>query len=399
MDSLDRPDETAYWLERIAPRAAAVRESQIVEIVNAGREMDRLIPLWVGEGTQPTPGFIQEAAIAALREGHTFYTYQRGIPALRRAVADYLSGITERAVRDEEVYITGSGMQAIVIACQTILEPGDDMLVLTPVWPNINEAIRLAGGTAREVSMAFDGERWSVDLDRLFEAVTPRTRGLFINTPGNPTGVVIERESQQEILDFARARGLWIVADEVYSRFVFDGRRAAPSFLDIAEPDDRVIQVNSFSKNWAMTGWRMGWLVGPPALGQVFENLIQYATSGVPRFLQQGAVTALTEGEGFVAETVAHSARGRALCVETLGRLNRVVYGVPDGAFYFYFAVDGEPDSRDLAFRLLKETAVGLAPGSAFGKGGERFLRLCFAADHDKLEQACDRLATAIGRR
>ncbi|MEQ9813234.1 MAG: pyridoxal phosphate-dependent aminotransferase [Azospirillaceae bacterium] len=398
MDSHDLSDDTEFWLERIAPRAAAVRESQIVEIVNAGREMDRLIPLWVGEGTRPTPGFIQEAAIGALREGHTFYTYQRGIPALRQAVADYLGGITARTVGSDEVYITGSGMQAIVIACQTILEPGDDMLVLTPVWPNINEAIRLAGGTAREVSMAFDGERWSVDLDRLFEAVTPRTKGLFINTPGNPTGVVIERESQREILDFARARGLWIITDEVYARFVFDGRREAPSFLDLATPEDRLIQVNSFSKNWAMTGWRMGWLVGPPALGQVFENLIQYATSGVPRFLQQGAVAALTQGEDFVAETVAHSARGRALCVETLGRQNRVVYGVPDGAFYFYFAVEGEPDSRDLAFRLLRETAVGLAPGSAFGKGGERFLRLCFAADYDKLAEACDRLTTAIGR-
>ncbi|MEO1222802.1 MAG: aminotransferase class I/II-fold pyridoxal phosphate-dependent enzyme [Pseudomonadota bacterium] len=182
----------------------------------------------------------------------------------------------------------------------------------------------------------------------------------------------------------------------MYAKLVYNGAKAAPSFLDIATPDDRVIQVNSFSKNWAMTGWRIGWMVAPPALGQTIENLIQYNTSGVAHFMQDATAVALAKGNDFVQQTIAMCRRGRDLCVERLGRINRVIAGVPEGAFYYFFAVDGETDSRDLAFRLLKETSVGLAPGTAFGPGGERFLRLCFAADYEKLDEALGRLEKAL---
>lgn len=396
MDSAQIATESTDWLATLSPNARQVRESGIVEIFNAGRDLDGLIPLWVGEGSQPTPAFIQDAAIASMRAGKTFYTYQRGIPPLRQALSDYLSDLYAKPVPAENVFVTGSGMQAIMLACQLLLGPGDEMVVVSPVWPNIVEAARVNGAVPVCVAMDFDGEGWSIDPEKLLAAVTPRTRALFINSPGNPTGVVIDRETQSKILDFARDHGLWIIADEVYAKLIYSGAKAAPSFLDIATPDDRVIQVNSFSKNWAMTGWRVGWMVAPPALGQAIENLIQYNTSGVAHFMQDATVAALTEGDAFVQQTIAMCRRGRDLCVERLGRINRIIAGVPEGAFYYFFAVDGETDSRELAFRLLKETSVGLAPGTAFGPGGERFLRLCFAADYDKLDEAVDRLEKAL---
>lgn len=391
------PDGRPDWTGRIAPHIAAVEDSGIVEIFNAGRQIDGVIPMWVGEGSVPTPAFIQDAAIASLKAGNTFYTHQRGIPALRAAVADYLTGLlARRRIDTDEVFITGSGMQAIVIASQMILGAGDEMAIVTPVWPNIIEAVRLVGARPVQVAMDFTGDRWRLDLEKLFAAVGPRTKALFVNSPSNPTGVVITAEEQRAILDFARQRGLWVIADEVYSRLVFDTATAAPSFLDLAEPGDRLFQVNSFSKNWAMTGWRMGWLIAPPGLGQTIENLIQYNTSGVPHFLQDGALAAITKGEAFVAETVARCARGRAKCVQTLGSLPRVRHGAVGGAFYFFFQVEGEPDAKALAYKLLAETKVGLAPGTAFGTGGESFLRLCFAAEEDRLDAALDRLYGAL---
>jgi aspartate/methionine/tyrosine aminotransferase len=396
MDRAEQATETEDWLGAISPRARGVRESGIVEIFSAGRHLEDLIPLWVGEGSQPTPGFIQEAAVASLRAGKTFYTYQRGIPPLRQAMADYLTGLYANPVSPDNVFITGSGMQAIMLSCQLLLGVGDEMVVVSPVWPNIVEAVQAVGAKSVCVPMDFDGTRWQLDPERLFAAVTPRTRALFINSPGNPTGVVIDRATQAAILEFARDRGIWIVADEVYARLIYDGSKAAPSFLDLATPDDKVIQVNSFSKNWAMTGWRIGWMVAPVALGQAIENLIQYNTSGVAHFMQDAAYTAVTEGEPFVDNVLETCRRGRDLCIERLGRLNRVIYGIPDGSFYFFFALDGENDSRDLAFQILDQTSVGLAPGAAFGPGGERFLRLCFATEFDKLDEALGRLEKAL---
>lgn len=396
MDSVLDKVKNVDWLGSISSRARAVRESGIVEVFSAGMELDDLIPLWVGEGSLPTPGFIQDAAIASLQAGKTFYTYQRGIPPLRQALADYLTGLYANPVSADNVFITGSGMQAIMLSCQMLLGEGDEMVVVSPVWPNIVEAVQALGAKSVCVPMEFDGIRWHLNLERLFAAVTPRTRALFINSPGNPTGIVVDRETQAAILDFARERDLWIIADEVYARLIYDGSNAAPSFLDLALPDDKVIQVNSFSKNWAMTGWRVGWIVAPAALGQTIENLIQYNTSGVAHFMQDAALTAVTEGEPFVENVLTTCKRGRDMCIERLGRLNRVIYGVPDGSFYFFFALDGEEDSRDLAFRILKETSVGLAPGTAFGPGGERFLRLCYAAEFDKLDEALGRLEKAL---
>ena len=392
MDDASRPPEL---IGAIRPAIAALPESGIVELVNYGREREGLIPLWVGEGDQPTPGFICESAAEALRQGHTFYTYQRGIPPLREALAAYHSALYGRAIGADRMFVTASGMQAIALTVQIVCGPGDEVVVPTPAWPNIVAATTVREAVPRPVPLQLVDGKWRLDLDRLFESCGPRTRALFINSPGNPTGWVMEPEDMVRVLAFARARGLWIIADEVYARIAY-GRPHAPSFLEIAEPDDRLIVVNSFSKNWAMTGWRIGWTVAPAALGQVYENVIQYSTSGAPTFQQHAAVAAITEGEPFVRGLVERCRIGRDLVCERLGALPRVRFARPDGAFYLFFAVDGEPDSRALAFRLVDEANVGLAPGTAFGDGAGAYLRLCFATAADRLAEAMDRLAPVL---
>lgn len=385
-----------HLLASIRPDIAAMPESGIVELVNLGRDDPEIIRLWVGEGDRPTPAFIADAATRALAEGHTFYTWQRGIPPLRVALADYLGRITGVRPSHERIFVTVGGMQAIMMVMQALLQPGDEVVTPAPVWPNIFSAVEIAHGRTVSVPLDIAKGHWRLDLDRLFATCGPRTKAIFLNSPGNPTGWTASREDQRAILDFCRARGIWLIADEVYARFVYGNEETAPSFLSIADPDDRLIVVNTFSKNWAMTGWRMGWIVAHESLGPVFENLQQFNTSGVGTFLQHGALAAVTEGEPFVRAQVEACRIGREMVTTRLAEAGRVRLVVPDGAFYLFFSVEGEPDSRALAIRLLREAKVGLSPGTAFGPGGEGYQRLCFAGSHDRLATALDRLVAAL---
>jgi aspartate/methionine/tyrosine aminotransferase len=382
-------------LDAIRPEIKALPESGIVEVVNYARTRKDLVPLWVGEGDLPTPNFIADAAVEALRRGKTFYTYQRGIPPLRRALADYLGRSYPVSVDPERIFVTVGGMQAIKQTVQMLISPGDEVVIPSPCWPNIAAAVEIMAGVSKTVPLAFGNRGWTLDFERLTEACGPRTKAIFVNSPGNPTGWMMTREEQRALLDFARRRGLWIVADEVYGRLVYD-RKAAPSFLEIAEAEERVIVVNTFSKNWAMTGWRIGWVVASKQLGQVYENLVQYNTSGVPTFLQFGALAAVEQGDAFLADMVARCARGRDMVSATFQRLPRVRYAPPAGAFYAFFAVDGEPDARALAFKLVDRANVGLAPGTAFGPGAPNFLRLCFACSLERLGEGLRRLEEAL---
>jgi aspartate/methionine/tyrosine aminotransferase len=372
-------------------------ESGIVEVFNYGRGRVGLIPLWVGEGDLPTPGFISEAAARSLAAGETFYTYQRGIPELREALARYHARVYGRDFDPERFFVTGGGMQAIQIACRMVAGGGDEVLVPTPAWPNSEAAIEIAGGKSVGVPMTLGNAGWVLDLDRLFAAATPRTRAIFINSPSNPTGWTASQDELAAILAFARKRGLWIIADEVYHRFFYAGDRS-PSFYDIAAPDDRILLVNTFSKNWAMTGWRIGWLSAAPELGPTIENLVQYSTSGVAVFMQRAARVALDEGDAFLRLQVERARTGREIVCRGLAATGRVRFAEPDGAFYLFFGVDGQDDTRRLGLRLVDEANVGLAPGNAFGKGGAGFMRLCFARDAGQLREATARLAGWIGR-
>ncbi len=293
-------------LDSLSPRALAAPESGIVEIINYARGRDGLLPLWAGEGDLPTPDFINRAASEALLGGETFYTWQRGIPELRQSLSNYYKRHFAVDLPVEHFYVTASGMQAIALAVQALTSPGDEMIYLSPCWPNIVSAIDLAGASSSVcVPLSFTDGRWMLDLERLEKAITPKTKALFINTPSNPTGWTATRDDLKAILDIARRHGIWILADEIYALYYYGASERAPSFFDVMEEGDKVIFANSFSKNWSMTGWRVGWIVAPPELGQVLENLIQYSTSGVAQFMQRGAVVALDQGDEFVRENIA----------------------------------------------------------------------------------------------
>ena len=377
---------------RLAP------ESGIVEVMNYGRQRDGLIPLWAGEGDMPTPAFIAEAATRALAAGETFYTWQRGIPELREALARYHTGIYRRPFSAEEFFVTGSGMQAIQIALAMTVGVGDEIVIPSPAWPNAAAAAGVIGATVVEVPMGFGNAGWVLGLERVEAAVGPRTRALFLVSPSNPTGWTASREELSALLALSRRHGLWIIADETYNRFWYGEGPRAPSFIDLMEPEDRVLFVNTFSKNWAMTGWRVGWVMAQPSLGQVIENLIQYSTSGVAQFMQRAAVAALERGESFVAHQIARARRGRDIVCTALAATGRCRFAVPQGAFYVFFSVDGEDDTRRLAFRLIDQAGVGLAPGTAFGPSGRGFVRLCFARNPDQLAIVADRLTAALAR-
>jgi aspartate/methionine/tyrosine aminotransferase len=328
----------------------------------------------------------------------TFYTWQRGIPELRQALADYHRRLYGGAFSADRFFVTGSGMQSIQIALTALVGASDEVIVPTPSWPNFAAAVGVAGARAVELPMNFGNRGWSLDLDRLADTVTPATRAIFLNSPCNPTGWTATRDDLAAVLGLARRHGLWIVADEVYGRFVYDGSVRAPSFHDVAEAEDRVVYVNTFSKNWAMTGLRVGWIEAPPVLGQVIENLIQYSTSGVAVFTQRAAVAALDEGEGFLARQIARIAESRTILTEALAATGRARFVPPPGAFYLFFGVEGEDDTSGLGLRLVDEANIGLAPGTAFGAAGAGWLRLCFARGPEQIAEATRRLVGWLER-
>ena len=381
--------------DSLSRRAIQAPESGIVAVVNHGRLKQGLIPLWAGEGDEATPEFISRPAAEALSQGETFYTWQRGIPELRQALADYHERHFGRILSLDSFCVTGSGMQAIKIAIEAVTDPGDEVIQITPAWPNFAAALQMSGGVPVSATLDYANGRWSIDPDRIASAITTKTRALFINSPSNPTGWTATREDLVAILDLARKHGLWIIADEIYSRFYYAGGRA-PSFLDIMDDNDRIILVNTFSKNWSMTGWRVGWIVAPPSIIQVLENSVQYQTSGVAQFMQKGALAALEHGDAHVEAQVAKATAARDVFCDALTGTNRVVTQKPDGAFYAFFRIDGITDTRSAAIDIVDRAGVGLAPGTAFGVGGESFLRACFLRRIDHIEEAAARLANYI---
>ncbi|MFZ2006575.1 MAG: pyridoxal phosphate-dependent aminotransferase [Stellaceae bacterium] len=370
----------------------ALPTSRIAEISALGMGDPDVVGLWYGEGDVPTPAFIGEAAAGAMRAGETFYTYKAGLPELRQTIADYLSGLYAKPVGMERIAVTSAGINALMLIAQALIDPGDNLVIVAPIWPNIAAVVSIMGGEPRLVSLdPVPGGGWRLDLDKLVAACDTRTKGIFVNSPANPTGWTASADEIAALTEFARRRGLWIVADEVYNRIVY-GNQVAPSFLVPGEPDDRLIVVNSFSKTWAMTGWRLGWVVIPPDLLPTIEKLIEFNTSGSPTFLQRAGIAAIRNGEPFVRSFVARCRDAREAAIGALQTCRRVEVARPDGAFYAFLRVAGVSDSAAFAKELLAKTKVGLAPGSAFGPMGEGYLRLCFAREPAAIAAAVERL-------
>ncbi|MDF1730947.1 MAG: pyridoxal phosphate-dependent aminotransferase [Minwuia sp.] len=366
-------------------------DSKIREVSLFGEGREGLIPLWFGESDEQTPDFIKDAARRAMDEGATFYAPNAGVAPLRAEIQAYMTRLYNRPFDLERFVVTASGMNAIILTFQALVDPGDNVLVVTPVWPNCRETIAIMGGEARDVALQETDGRWHLDLDRLFDAADERTRAIFINSPGNPTGWMMPEDQRDAILAWARQRGIWIVADDVYARLVYD-RPHAPAFVEVAEPDDRVIAINSFSKSWSMTGWRLGWITAPASLLTDLSKLNEYNIAGPTTFVQHAGAVALRDGDGYVNDLVERLRRRRDLVAQGLSQFSRVRVASPEAAFYAFFSVDGVTDSLALARRLVEEAGVGLAPGIAFGQQGEGYLRLCFASSEQALSTALDRM-------
>lgn len=361
-----------------------LKTSKIREVANAAWGREGLLTFWFGESDRPTPEFIRDAAAEALRAGRTYYTHNLGTAELRRALSAYLTGLHGRPIAAERLAVTNSGVSALMIAAQTVVSPGDRVAVVTPVWPNVMEIPRILSASMSGVPLEPAQGKWRLDLDRLMDALTPDTRALFLNSPNNPTGWTLPAEDRAAILARCREYGIWLIADDVYERLTFEGRTSAPSFLELAEDGDRVIGTNSFSKAWRMTGWRLGWMVLPPALTEAVGVLLEYNTSCAPDFVQAAAVTALETGEAHVAELRTELMAAKDQVLSALRAMPGVEAPEPQGGMYAFFRIAGCTDSVALAKRLIEEAGIGLAPGAAFGEEGEGWLRWCFAHRPEK---------------
>ncbi len=375
----------------IRPGITELADSPIIEVWREGFTTEGVIGMWAGEPDVPTPAFICDAAAKAMAEGHTFYSHNRGIDPLRDALVAYHRRIYGLEIPESRFALTSSGMNAVMLVAQAVIEQGDNIVAITPSWPNICRAMQMNGASIREVAMGRGDAGWSLDLDAVFAACDARTKLIYLASPGNPTGFMLERAEGERLLAFARARNIAIMSDEVYHRIIYD-REHAFSMLEIAEPGDPVFVIGSFSKAWAMTGWRLGWLVFPEGLAPTFEKLIQFNTSGAQAFLQYGAIAALNEGDGFTESFVARCAEGRDIVNDRLGRMKRVRNIPNNGSFYAMFSVDGVSDTLAFCKRAVREARIGMAPGEAFGLGAEGLVRLCYAKSAENLTVAMDRL-------
>ena len=373
----------------------ALGDSPIVELWRMGCIVPDVIGMWAGEPDMPTPPFICEAASKALFDGQTFYSHNRGIPELRQALVEYHQRLYGLDIPEHRITLTQSGMNAVMLVAQAMVQPGDNVVAVTPCWPNITRAMQINGAAIREAPLIRSNEGWTLDLDRVFSHCDEHTRVIATASPGNPTGWMMRREQGEALLDFARCHGIALLSDEVYHRIVYDGN-AAFSLLEIARPDDPVFVVNSFSKSWAMTGWRMGWMIFPDGLAPEIEKLIQFNTSGGQAFLQYGAIAALRDGEDFVSYFVDRCRKGRDVVNERLALIPRIRSIPSNGSFYAMFEVDGVMDTYTFCKRAVTEARIGMAPGIAFGRGAERMVRLCYAKVPELLHVAMDRLEAYV---
>jgi aspartate aminotransferase len=381
-----------YAFDGIRAQIRDLHTDTIANLALRARELGDVIALWYGEGDMVTPAFIRDAAKAALDEGLTFYIpNMRGHGPLNEALSDYQTRMHGQHIPIARTTVTPGGMQALYFALELLVDTGTNVVYIAPQWQNIHNAIHLIGGEPRPFALDFDGD-WRLDLDRLFAACDARTRAIFLSTPANPTGWTATREELSALLEFSRRTGIWIISDEVYGRLYFDAD-VAPSVLQVAEDGDRVLSVNSFSKAWAMTGWRIGWLTHPSGVADQLGAMTQFANSGTSGPVQAGAVAAIRQGEPLVQEIRQRIKTGLDLAYDRLARIPGIVLPKkPRGGMYAFFALEGENDASRVCADILEKAHVGLAPGHLFGQSGKAFIRMCVCRDRQQIATALDRM-------
>ena len=358
-----------------------LEESKIREVANAGMGRSDVLAFWFGESDEVTPDFIREAAIESLRRGETFYAHNLGLPELRETIAAYATRL-HGGVKPGRIAVTSGGVNALMLAVQALVDAGDEVVAVTPVWPNLTAQPLIMGANLRRVSLVPRDGAWTLDLQQLLDAITPQTKLLIVNAPNNPTGWTLSRAEQQAILEHCRRTGTWILADEVYERLYYEPtpNACAPSFLDVASPDDRLVVAHSFSKSFLMTGWRLGWLVMPASMTQDMGKLIEFNTSCASVFTQRAAQVAMERTDEVTPRVVAHLKACRDTLVPRLQALPQVETRPAPGGMYAFFKLGGFDDSLALAKRLVAEAGIGLAPGNAFAPEAQGWLRWCFAS-------------------
>ncbi len=381
---------------RIRGALAQMRTQEIVYIARKCAQYPDAISLCFGESDLPTPELVRQALITAMNAGHTKYADRRGVAPLREAIVEYHQRTHAATLTADQFTATSSGMSAIMVALQCLVEPGDNVIVVAPIWPNIVIAIEAMGATVRFVGLDETDGTWSLNLEQIESQLDSRTRAVFVASPNNPTGWIMSSEQQTELLEITRRSGVWIISDEVYNRLVYDGSVASPSFLEVAEPEDSLFIVQSCSKTWSMTGWRLGWLIHPASIAHQVGNLSAINSTGSATFIQHAGAAAMMQAEPFVAELRERCQQGRSLVTQALTGQPRITVAEPPASFYSFIRISDADNCLKFAEDLVARAGVGIAPGTAFGPDYTEYFRICFAQDPARLETALDRLVSAL---
>jgi len=383
-------------LDNLNSEILSFKETAIMEIANFGRSYEKetgkkVLPAWFGEGDSPTSSLIYNETIEAIKNGKSFYTFQNGIYNLRAEIAKYMNEVFDISTKPENHSVVTGGMMGLRLICDLIVDHGDEVVMVGPVWPNIRSSVLLKKGNIKEISLKLNDGEWVLDYDYLINSITKNTKMVFVNSPGNPTGWVMPKKEQERLLEHTRNLGCWLISDEVYHQITYNDL-PSPSFLQSSKADDRLIVINSASKSFSMTGWRVGWITHPEELGVHIAKLVQITTTGVPEFLQYGLISALKNYKEITKELRKNLKASRDIMFDRLIHWKKVDCSIPDAAFYAFFKVKGVNNSLDFAKKLILETNVGVAPGIAFGQSGEGHIRICFAAKESFINKIMDRL-------
>ena len=385
-------------MTRFSSEILGVAESPLIRIGTLAEAMPGAIKLCYGESDTPTPEFIARAAYDAARAGHTFYTHTAGYLELREAIARKVLELHGAAYRPSEITCTVGATMGVFIAVRAFVHAGDNAVVVTPAYSTFMNAVTLAGGQPRAVPLTLDAGRYVLDLDRVRRAIDARTRLLVVNSPSNPTGWIISPDEQRALYELAVSHDLVILSDEVYDRLAFDAP-VARSFASAADDKAHIVVVNSFSKTYNMTGWRLGWVQGDERAITRMTSAAEFVTSNATSIVQQAGIVALRDGEPWIAELRRTYAARRDQVSTALRAMPGLSAIEPRGAFFAFARVDGLADSAAFALHLLEATSVAVTPGSAFGDGGEGHIRICFASGETVIGEAMARLAAYMRRR